>query len=66
MLVSTPVYFVSTKSRPCEFLSEYHSPVNALCDSAIYFDRRVAENEIDCCDEPEEYEIIQGRIIVDI
>lgn len=66
MLVSTPVYYISTKSQPREFMSEYHSPVKALPDSAIYFDRRAAENEIDCYDEPEEYEIIQGRIIVDI
>ena len=67
MKIERPVFFIGIKgTRPVELMCEEHCGVDEFEDAYPYYSRQEAENTIKTYDEPENYEIVEGKMMVQI
>lgn len=66
MIIERPVYYIIWKERPIQFMTEDNSPTDYLRDACMYDSQKEAEDVIKTYDDPDEFEVIDGQIVVQI
>lgn len=66
MILTRPVYFIMWRNRPIQFMTYDHSPTDYFEDAAQYDSKEEAERIIATYDEPDQFEIVDGKFEVDI
>ena len=66
MIVTRPIYYIIFKDRPIQFLDEGCNPTSYF-EEAYGFDKRIdAECQVAKTNEPDLFEIIEGKFEVEI
>lgn len=64
MRIARTIYLIVTKAKPIEFYMGRGETSEYFRDAKIYDDQFSAEDEILLFDEPDDYEIVMGKIEV--
>jgi hypothetical protein len=64
--ITKDIYYIATVKRPVRFINKNAEEVDILGEANIFFCKDEAEYVKSTFDEPEEFEIVEGQIIVDI
>ena len=66
MKITKDIYYIATVKRPVRFFNKNAEEVDNLDEANIFFCKNEAEYEKSTFDEPEDVEIVEGQIVVDI
>lgn len=66
MILTKPVYFIMWKERPIQFLTDGHTPTDYFEDAAPYGSKKEADFIVSTLDEPDQFDVIEGKFEVNI
>lgn len=64
MIIDTKMYIIGTKDRPTKFVTFTNEYTEDIGEAAFYMDKKLAEENMNDCDEPELYRLYEADVYI--